>query len=49
MLDRIKQLAGKVVVVVIRGETATDRSAMLTVNTKKINPDIKILTIRGEH
>lgn len=44
-LDKIKELEGKVDVVLISGDIAAERGSMLIVNIKKLNSSIKVLTI----
>jgi DNA-binding response OmpR family regulator len=47
-LNKVKEFEGKIEVVVMEDEIAADRLAMLIVNIKKINPNIKILVIAHE-
>jgi DNA-binding NtrC family response regulator len=47
-LNKVKEFEGKIEVVVMEDEIAADRPAMLIVNIKKINPNIKILVIAHE-
>jgi DNA-binding response OmpR family regulator len=47
-LEKLKEMEGKVDVVIIGGSIASDRNLMLIVNIKKINIDIKVLIIADE-
>jgi DNA-binding response OmpR family regulator len=47
-LEKLKEMEGKVDVVIIGGSIACDRNLMLIVNIKKINIDIKVLIIADE-
>jgi DNA-binding response OmpR family regulator len=47
-LKKIKEVEGKVEVVVLGGNIAADRNLMFIVNIKKINPNIKVLVIADE-
>jgi DNA-binding NtrC family response regulator len=47
-LSKVKEFEGKIEVVIMEDEIAADRPAMLIVNIKKINPNIKILVIAHE-
>ena len=47
-LEKLKEMEGKVDVVIIGGSIASDRNLMLIVNIKKINIDIKVLIIAEE-
>ena len=44
-LNKLNELEGKVDVISIDGKIAEDRGAMLIVNIKRINPDIKICVV----
>ncbi len=48
-LNKIKELGGKIDVVVISGEIAVDRSTMLIANIKRTNLNIHILAIGDEN
>jgi DNA-binding response OmpR family regulator len=47
-IKKIKEVEGKVEVVIIGGNIAADRNLMFIVNIKKINPQIKVLVIADE-
>lgn len=47
-LKKIREFEGNVEVVIMEDEIAADRPAMLIINIKRINPDIKILVIAHE-
>jgi DNA-binding response OmpR family regulator len=47
-LEKLKEMEGKVDVVIISGSIACERNLMLIVNIKKINIDIKVLIIADE-
>lgn len=47
-LEKLKEMEGKVDVVIISGSIACERNLMLIVNIKKINIDIKVLIIAEE-
>ena len=47
-IKKIKEVEGKVEVVILGGNIAADRSLMFIVNIKKINPNIKVLVIADE-
>jgi DNA-binding response OmpR family regulator len=44
-LDKLKELEAKVDVICVNGKIAADRSAMLIVKIKRINPEIKICAV----
>ena len=44
-LNKLNELEGKVDVISIDGKIAEDRGAMLIVNIKRINPDIKVCVV----
>ena len=47
-IKKIKEVEGKVEVVILGGNIAADRNLMFIVNIKKINPHIKVLVIADE-
>jgi DNA-binding response OmpR family regulator len=47
-LKKLKEMEGKVDVIIIGGSIACDRSLMLIVNIKKININTKVLAIADE-
>ena len=47
-IKKIKEVEGKVEVVIIGGNIAADRNLMFIVNIKKINPHIQVLVIADE-
>jgi len=47
-LEKIKEMEGKVDVVIIGGNIAADRNLTLIINIKKINNDTKVLVIADE-
>ena len=47
-IKKIKEVEGKVEVVILGGNIAADRNLMFIVNIKKINPNIKVLVIADE-
>jgi DNA-binding NtrC family response regulator len=47
-IEKLKEMEGKVDVVIIGGSIACDRNLMLIVNIKKINNNIKVLVIAEE-
>ena len=47
-IKKIKEVEGKVEVVILGGNIAADRNLMFIVNIKKINPHIKVLVISDE-
>jgi DNA-binding response OmpR family regulator len=47
-IKKIKEVEGKVEVVILGGNIAADRNLMFIVNIKKINPYIKVLVISDE-
>ena len=47
-IKKIKEVEGKIEVVIIGGNIAADRNLMFIVNIKKINPQIKVLVIADE-
>ena len=47
-LEKINELKGKVDVVIIDGNIASDRNLTLIINIKKINIDTKVLVIADE-
>ena len=47
-LEKLNEMEGKVDVVIIGGNIASDRNLMLIINIKKINDNIKILVIADE-
>jgi DNA-binding response OmpR family regulator len=47
-LEKLKEMEGKVDVVIIGGSIACNRHLMLIVNIKKINNNIKVLVIADE-
>ena len=47
-IKKIKEVEGKVEVVILGGNIAADRNLMFIVNIKKINPQIKVLVIADE-
>jgi DNA-binding response OmpR family regulator len=47
-LEKLKEMEGKVDVVIINGSIACERNLMLIVNIKKINIEIKVLIIADE-
>ena len=47
-IKKIKEVEGKVEVVILGGNIAADRNLMFIVNIKKINPYIKVLVIADE-
>ena len=47
-IKKIKEVEGKVEVVILGGNMAADRNLMFIVNIKKINPNIKVLVIADE-
>ena len=44
-LDKLKDLEAKVDVICVNGKIAADRTAMLIVKIKRINPEIKICAV----
>ena len=48
-LKKLKEMEGKVDVVIIGGNIACDRNLMLVVNIKKINMNTKVLVIAEEN
>jgi len=44
-LKKVKELEGKINLVVINGTIASDRNVALIINLKRINPSIKVLVI----
>jgi DNA-binding response OmpR family regulator len=47
-LEKLKEMEGKVDVVIIGGSIACERNLMVIVNIKKINNNIKVLVIADE-
>jgi DNA-binding response OmpR family regulator len=47
-IEKLKEMEGKVDVVIIGGSIACDRNLMLIVNIKRINNNIKVLVIAEE-
>ena len=47
-LEKLKEMEGKVDVVIIGGSIASERNLMLIVNIKKINNNTKVLVIADE-
>jgi DNA-binding response OmpR family regulator len=47
-LEKLNEMEGKVDVVIIGGNIASDRNLMLIINIKKINNNIKVLIIADE-
>jgi DNA-binding response OmpR family regulator len=47
-LEKLKEMEGKVDVVIISGSIACERNLMLIVNIKKINNNTKVLVIADE-
>jgi DNA-binding response OmpR family regulator len=44
-LDKLKEIEAKVDVICVNGKIAADRAAMLIVNIKRINPDIRVCVV----
>ena len=44
-LEKVKELEGRINLVVINGTIASDRNVALIINLKRINPSIKVLVI----
>ena len=47
-ISKLKELEGNVNLLLLNGKIAADRGAMVIVNAKRINPDIKILAIADD-
>ena len=48
-LEKLNEMEGKVDVVIIGGNIASDRNLMLIINIKKINNNTKVLVIADEY
>jgi DNA-binding response OmpR family regulator len=47
-ISKLEEFEGKVNVLLLNGAIAADRGAMVIVNAKRINPDIKILAVADD-
>ena len=47
-ISKLEEFEGKVDVLLVDGAIAADRGAMVIVNAKRINPDIKILAVADD-
>jgi DNA-binding response OmpR family regulator len=47
-ISKLEEFEGKVDVLLLDGAIASDRGAMVIVNAKRINPDIKILAVADD-
>ncbi len=47
-ISKLEEFKGKVNVLLLNGVIAADRGAMVIVNAKRINPDIKILAVADD-